>query len=456
MPFPCKPTEDDWKYPSTTPYILGETTDPVEIDWIRYCVRKLHRMRDFLRKAYYGLESELFGPYVDWILAAIIAREPCLLLGVPGVAKSEIVTLVFELLGLTRPKPNPAILAQKMPETMTWDWWEERAAQEKKQQKYFHYLLGRFTQEEHLFGPVDIALMKKGIYARVNFGFLTGPGVVATFLDEIFKASSSILNTLLTLCNERCYFNWGGMIQSDLAMILAASNEMPGIFSGGSGSISSTDEDFASLWAFVDRFPIRMRIPQASGSKSSDVEQDRQNQQNEQDRTEGLRGYGSESDLGKAFELGIERESRVFVKGERHRFKQPADMPCVNDLLLLGRGCLQDWMHPGHIIFEAGQFSKFKNVFLLSMSDLQRKGATDIGQGRITWSISPRKIKMIFKVALAHALVCDDKFVTGPRKHVELSDRSLHVMDMIWDSPMAIRDLEIQNKTNIKRFWKTK
>ena len=47
------------------------------------------------------------------------------------------------------------------------------------------------------------------------------------FLDEIFKANSAILNTLLTLLNERLFDNGGLRCEVPLWCVVGASNEIP-------------------------------------------------------------------------------------------------------------------------------------------------------------------------------------------------------------------------------------
>jgi MoxR-like ATPase len=47
------------------------------------------------------------------------------------------------------------------------------------------------------------------------------------FLDEIFKANSAILNTLLSLINERLYFENGRAFPAATRVIVGASNEVP-------------------------------------------------------------------------------------------------------------------------------------------------------------------------------------------------------------------------------------
>ena len=47
------------------------------------------------------------------------------------------------------------------------------------------------------------------------------------FVDEIFKASSAILNTLLTIANERVFHHGGVPVACPLVTLFAASNELP-------------------------------------------------------------------------------------------------------------------------------------------------------------------------------------------------------------------------------------
>jgi MoxR-like ATPase len=69
------------------------------------------------------------------------------------------------------------------------------------------------------------------------------PSVKIAFLDEIFKASSSILNALLTILNERLYHNGATAQKVPLQALIAASNELP------------TDQE--ELNALYDRFLVR-------------------------------------------------------------------------------------------------------------------------------------------------------------------------------------------------------
>ncbi len=175
-------------------------------------------LRELLKKRF-ARKTETFNA----LFAAAVAQVPCVLMGPPGTAKGHMIRSMCEGLGLAA----------------------QPGASEQASRRYFEYQLTRFTTPEEIFGPIHVQeLIDHHKYRRVTEGYL--PTAHVAFLDEIFKASSAILNTLLSLLNERVFYNEGRSERVPLTQVFAASNEPP------------QDE---SLNALYDRFPLRLNCP---------------------------------------------------------------------------------------------------------------------------------------------------------------------------------------------------
>jgi MoxR-like ATPase len=156
------------------------------------------------------LKSELVEREVeiDLMLRSIIAKTNMLAIGDPGTGKSlAINSFMSHIEGATM----------------------------------FELLFAKDTPTEQVLGPVSLAALERDEFQRITQGKL--PEAHMGFLDEIFKANSTVLNALLKIINERRFDNNGHSMDVPLWSVIGASNELPG-----------SDRD--DLRAFRDRFGV--------------------------------------------------------------------------------------------------------------------------------------------------------------------------------------------------------
>jgi len=173
--------------------------------------RLKQRMNDLANAMSAGLHER--DEHAAVILLAALSGQNIFLLGPPGTAKSLLarrLASVFEGVG-----------------------------------DCFEYLMHRFSTPEEIFGPVSIAELKNDRYVRKTDGFL--PAAHFAFLDEIWKSSPGILNTLLTIINEKTFRNGTETEKAPLKALIAASNETP--------------PEKQGLEALYDRLVVRLYVP---------------------------------------------------------------------------------------------------------------------------------------------------------------------------------------------------
>jgi MoxR-like ATPase len=165
------------------------------------------RLQDGARR----LEAQFLGKeeIIRLLFISAVAGEHMVMVGPPGTAKSALVRSFADTIDA----------------------------------RYYDYLLTRFTEPNEIFGPVDIQAFRQGSYKRRIEGML--PEAEIAFLDEIFKANSAILNSLLGVLNSRRFSHGNTTISVPLISLFAASNEVP------------SDD---ALSALFDRFLLRVRV----------------------------------------------------------------------------------------------------------------------------------------------------------------------------------------------------
>lgn len=164
-----------------------------------------------LSKPFVGREEE-----AKTIAAAIVSGEHAVLIGEPGTAKSALARRAADLINA----------------------------------RFFKYLLTKFTEPDELFGPLDIVALREGKYVRVTRNKL--PEAEIAFIDEIFNASSAILNTLLSIMNERVIYDGYNEIKVPLWTLISTSNNVP---------------EEPELQALYDRFLYRHFVKPVSEDK---------------------------------------------------------------------------------------------------------------------------------------------------------------------------------------------
>jgi MoxR-like ATPase len=191
--------------------LIAERADLVYHDSDPPMSKPLSEAAAALRQALSGATRGLVEreALAEMIALAAVAGEHVLVIGPPGTAKSEAVRRIARSVD----------------------------------SNIFEYLLGRFTEPSEIFGPIDLRRLKEGFVETETAGML--PEADFAFLDEVFKGSTAILNTLLGILNERVFRRGHSIVRCPLRVCVGASNALP------------EDE---SLAAFSDRFLVRIFV----------------------------------------------------------------------------------------------------------------------------------------------------------------------------------------------------
>ncbi|NPA04744.1 MAG: AAA domain-containing protein [Crenarchaeota archaeon] len=178
-------------------------------------LKTVKRFYELLHEPFVGREDEARA-----IVLGILAREHVVLIGEPGTAKSALARRAAELI----------------------------------KARFFKYLLTKYTEPAELFGPLDLKALREGKYIRITRGKL--PEAEIVFLDEVFNANSAILNALLSIMQERVWYDGYSEIRVPLWTLIGASNRVP---------------DEPELDAVYDRFLVRQYTRPLPENKWADL-----------------------------------------------------------------------------------------------------------------------------------------------------------------------------------------
>lgn len=151
--------------------------------------------------------------------------EALLFIGPPGTGKSQLIRVFCDHLGI------PVTDSSK-----------------ERPEAYFEYLLTAFTEPGELFGYYDIlAATQNKLLKRSEKGQLQKAKVV--YLDEVFNASSAILNSLLSIMQEKRFHDGNSWVDTPWKCFFGATNTLPKV---------------ETLRAFFDRYLLRCWVENVS------------------------------------------------------------------------------------------------------------------------------------------------------------------------------------------------
>lgn len=165
---------------------------------------QLQQLRDELR-ARFPERQEV----IDGTLAALLIREHVLILGPPGTAKSILVRTLAHAFS----------------------------------SNHFERVLTRHTIPEELLGPLCPQALEEGRFVHAPVGML--PQAHLALVGDIFTASSSVLNVLLPLMDERVFIDDGAPVSVPLISLFGTTTELP---------------ENSAQEALLDRFLLRFEV----------------------------------------------------------------------------------------------------------------------------------------------------------------------------------------------------
>jgi MoxR-like ATPase len=293
----------------------------------------------------YNVERE---EQIELLGISLISGIDPLFLGDPGVGKTWMIELMLGCLGLTK-------------------------------DELFNTLVFKETPADDVLGMRSLAAMKAGKIERLTAGFL--PTAVVAYLDEIFKASPTLVNSLLDLfANRKLKVGANTLDCRQLLVIFGSSNELPDRedmlpFRDRFGLTNfvhpvRTPEGRMKVMTIQDEFQANARNVDMSSAPVLDLDEVRQI------RTE-VAGIHLPDPVKQTLSTAMERwEGKGFLPSMRRQGLMIAGMKArawsngrghvtTDDMVLLQH---MAWNHPDHVKDAHDVVMEFANVFA-------RKGA---------------------------------------------------------------------------------
>jgi MoxR-like ATPase len=235
---------------------------------------------------------------------------------------------------------------------------------------------------------IDRLKGEKPDFTRFRDGSITDAEVI--FMDEVFRGNSAVLNTLLSVINERQVYEGGRSHKAKARLVFGASNSTP------------TARQLEDLRAFFERFIIRVE------SDFVPLKFDEH-------------GGGPPIDRTRLLEQGWRNEVRELRAGYHPEGAAIEPVACLNDILLLNRCVAELW--GGADLSQNADF----------IMQYHRAVATLAGGQSPICEIDDRKFIRLLAVIRAHSLYT----------HNGMPNRSdLTVLRYIWNDTDGKRAVE--------------
>lgn len=173
------------------------------------------KAKDFLHEKLQVVLEDLERKFIEreevirLLLLALFSQKHMFLIGKPGVGKTYLIEAMRELFVGS---------------------------------KYWTLLMDKESTRDQLFGRLEYDKDNKAVFNTLD----TVLDSHFVFLDEMFKASNELLNSLLQIMNEGVYAERGRLVEVPLITLIGASNELP---------------EGDAIAPFKDRMPIWFDVP---------------------------------------------------------------------------------------------------------------------------------------------------------------------------------------------------